>query len=298
MRVLNPVALTTPMVISSVAENDAPEWDATATYAAGQLVMKAATHRIYESVLGGNKGNDPTAAGTTQWLDTGPTNAWAMFDRAVGTDTIATGSIVLTLTPGTVSALAVLDTNAETVRVQMLVGGIAIYDRTMTANVSGGVIADWYDFFFSAIGRLDTLIFPDLPLYSTAQIVVTITGPDPNGPVDVGTLLVGTICELGSTEVGGSVGTLDFSVKTTDQFGVTDVVERPWSKQFQLKAMVDMSAVDGIQRTVAGLRAKPCLWIGEDGFDALAIYGFFKDFQIDLTLANIAYLSLTVEGLI
>ena len=297
MKVVSPTPLTTALLgNSSVPENDFAEWDATKVYGLSDRCIKAATHRVYQSAVANNKGADPASA--TSWTDQGPTNRWAMFDQVVGTSTSATGTITVTLAPGLAGALAVLDTNAESIRVQASIGGVTIYDRTQFTSKSGGVIADWYAYFTATIGKLETITFQDLPLAAAAQITVTITGPDPQGPVRVGTLLVGNTIDLGSTERGATVGMVDFSLKDKDAFGNTKVTPRGWSKQGQLRMQVDTDAVDGLQRSLAALRATPALWLGEEGFDSLAVYGFFKEWQIDLTLPNISYLSLTVEGLI
>ena len=46
------------------------------------------------------------------------------------------------------------------------------------------------------------------------------------------------------------------------------------------------------------MRAKPVVWIGDDGFDAMKIYGFVKEFSIDVAYETEAYCSLTVQGLV
>jgi hypothetical protein len=281
-----------------------PAYDPAATYAVGARVQDAALHRVLESVQAGNTGHALTDA--SWWLDVGPTNRWAMFDQAVGTRTTGAGTIDVTLAPGSVNALAISDTDAEQVRVRVSVGGTVIYDRFATTNVSGGVIADWYAYFTAPLGKLTTLLFLDLPLYPNAQIEVAIYGADPNGPVSAGTLMVGTLIDLGSTETAPTVGITDYSKKTTDDFGVTTIVQRSWAKKAQLKALVATDAVDGIQRSLASVRALPCLWIGEGGYDCLAIYGFFNDFSIELTVGmdsdtrsgGTSYVTLTIEGLI
>lgn len=298
MIVLPPVALTTAMLVaSSVPENDYAEWSSGHTYAQGERCIRAATHRIYESVAGGNLNHDPATDTTGAWINAGPTNAWAMFDQAVGTLTTANGSVTVTLAPGAVGMLAVLDTDAETVEVVVAAGGSTLYDVTQATNKSGGVIADWYDYFTAPIGKVSTLTFDGLPLYANAQITVTFTGADPNLPVNVGTLMVGTAVDLGLLEAEPTVSILDFSTKTTDTFGVTSVVPRAWSKQMQVKSRIDTGAVDGVQRALADVRAVPALWVAEEGYDALAVYGFYKDFSINLSDESSSYVSLTVEGL-
>ena len=62
MKAINPVALTTAMLAaSSVPENDYAEWSATTTYAKGGLVMRAALHQVFESVVAGNAADRPAA---------------------------------------------------------------------------------------------------------------------------------------------------------------------------------------------------------------------------------------------
>jgi hypothetical protein len=296
MKLVDPVTIGDAQFVSStVAEADNPAWSAATTYAANALVMRA--HRNWQSLIASNLNHDPVTS-PAQWTDMGPTNRFAMFDEAVGTATSGTGEIDVVLAPGPVNGLAVLDTNAETVTVSVTLSGTTIYSRTQTTNVSGSVIEDWYDYFFTPVGKLSTLTFLDLPSIPTAQVTVSIVGPDPHGPVKVGTLLVGNIVELGSTEVGAGVGITDYSVKTTSAFGGTTVAERAWAKRMTAKAMIDSTAVDGVQRALAAVRARPVLWIAEEGYDSLTVYGFFKDFSVDLTYPNISYVSFTIEGLI
>ena len=299
MKVIRPIVLTNDQLVSSsVAEIDYPVWSNSITYAVGERVMSVATHRHYASAIPSNGGHDPAVDDGTHWTDIGPTNRWAMFDQAVGTSTTKTGSIYVVLEPGSINAVAVVDTDAVMVAVTMSVGGTVIYSESKSTNVSGGVIADWSAYFFDEVGQAMATTFLDLPLYVSGSVAVTITGADPDGDVSVGTLIVGRAIDLGSTEVGPSIGILDFSRKETDDFGATTVVERAWAKRMTARSLIATSAVDGVQRQIAALRAKPALWIAEEGYDSLTVYGFFKDFSVDLELQNISYCSLTIEGLI
>ncbi len=298
MKVLIPTPATNATFVSStIAETDYTAWASGTTYALGARVISTTTHRIYESVAGSNVGHDPVTT-TGFWTDIGPTNRWAMLDQAVGTQSVGTGTIDVTLAPGRVDSLAVIDTTADTVQVIVTVDGTALFDQTRSTNAAGGVIADWYTYFTAETGRVNSLVIDGLPSYANAQVRVILTGDNPSGPVSAGTLLVGKSVSLGITEAGPSIGITDFSRKETDQFGVTTVVERSWAKRMTLRSLIETSAVDGIQRTLAGTRAKPALWIGEDGYDSLTVYGFFKDFSVDLALPTISYCSLSIEGLI
>jgi len=268
LQVLQPVTVTdSVLVASNVPENDAPEWAAGTTYPSGARVVKAATHRVYESLIAGNVGDDP-ADGSGKWLDAGPTNRWAMFDQALGTTTDAAGSIAVTVSAGAVDAVALLDVVGATVRVQA-----AGYDRTLPAGPG-------------------TITFLDLP-GTTGQVTVTIAG---SGQVSVGTLLIGTVAALGLTEASPTAAITDYSRKEVDDFGAVTVVQRAWAKKMTAAALIRSDAVDLVANRIAAVRARPSLWIGQAGLDSLTIYGFFKDFSIEVR-ENVSKLSLSIEGL-
>jgi predicted nucleic acid-binding Zn-ribbon protein len=269
LQVLQPATIAGgALVASTVPENDYPEWSAGTTYPLGARVIKAATHRIYESGSIGNVGNDPVGV-SGKWRDIGPTNRWAMFDQALGSTTEAAGQITVTLAEGTINAAALLDVKAATVRV--VANG---YDRTLAPNASG------------------TVTFLDMP-ETAGQVTVVITGPV---TVEVGTLLVGKLVGLGSTTDDAKAGITDFSRKEADEFGDIQVVERAWAKRMTLPAKLRRDAIDLVAGRIAAVRAKPSLWIGKEGMETLTVYGFFKDFSIAVD-TTICSLSLSIEGL-
>lgn len=253
------------LVSSSVPETDYPEWSGTASYGFRARVIKVSTHRIYESVADYNSGNDPATA-YDKWIDIGPTNRWAMFDESLGTATTAAGSIVVKL--ASASAVTLLDMVATDVRVQA-----TGYDQTQA--VSGGSVT-----------------FIDLPA-SSGQVTITVTG---TGQVSVGTLIGGTVALLGVTEASPTAGIRDFSRKEVDDFGEVSITERAWAKRMTARALIRTDEIDKVANRIAAVRAKPSLWIGDAGLNSLTIYGFFREFSIEVG-ETVSKLSLTIEGL-
>jgi hypothetical protein len=269
LQLLQPVLVTPArLAFTSVPEADYPGWAAGTTYPLGARVIQA--HRIYESAAAGNVGHDPVAQ-TGQWIDIAPTNRWAMFDQALGTATEATGSISVTINPGSpVNAVALLDVVGTSVRVQA-----SGYDRTVLLASQPG-----------------TVTFLDMPATS-GPVAVTISG---SGPVSVGTLLLGPLAGLGTTEAAPSAAIIDYSRKDTDEFGDVTVVERAWAKRMSVNALLRSDGLDDVASRITAVRARPSLWIGSDGVETLTIYGFFKTFSIEVGEA-VSRLSLEVEGL-
>ena len=266
---LNPVDVTSAMIVATnVPEADYPAWEAGTSYALGARVIKTATHRIYESAAIGNLGNDP-AGESGLWIDVGPTNRWAMFDQALGTATTRADGISITLAPGAIDALALLDVVGTSVRVQAPGG----YDQTIPVDAK-------------------STTFLDLPGV-VGNVIVTVSGA---GDVAVGTLLVGKVAELGITEESPTAGITDFSRKEVDDFGEATVVQRAWAKRMSTRALIRTDAIDLVADRIAAVRARPVLWIGDSGKDSLTIYGFFKDFSIEVG-ETISKVSLSIEGL-
>ncbi|WP_235530340.1 hypothetical protein, partial [Sphingomonas sp. Leaf62] len=264
LKMVRPLAMTDAVLTAtSVAENDAPAWVSTTTYTDGAKVRVG--HRVFESLAGGNVGNDPTGS-VGKWIDIGPTNRWAMFDQALGSATTAAAPIVVTLATGTANTIALLDVAGTTVHVQA-----QGYDRTL------------------AIGTA-AMVFSDLP---GGSVTVTIAG---GGSVSVGTLLVGHTVALGVTEASPTAGITDYSRKEVDDFGEVTIVQRAWSKRMQASARIRSDAVDTVFDRIAGVRATPTLWIGDEGNEALTIYGFFKEASIEVGEAT-SKLSLQIDGL-
>ncbi len=271
LKLLQPVTVDDDVLVSTnIPENDYPTWDVGAIYPLGGRVILTATHRVYESAAADNVGHDPSTS-PDLWLDVAPTNRWAMFDQALGSMAEQAGSIIVTLHPTTaVNAVALLDVTAATVRVQA-----AGYDQTRAPIATPGAVN-----------------FLDMPA-TGGPITVTIAGPD---IVSAGTLLIGRLLGLGVTEANPTAAITDYSRKETDDFGGVTLVERAWAKRMTVRGMIDTAAVDVVAGRIANVRATPCLWIGDDGLEALSIYGFFRDFSIEVGDA-VSTVALSVEGL-
>lgn len=299
LQLLQPLAMTDAILTaSSVAEDEYPAWAAGTTYPDGARVVAA--HRTFESLSAGNIGNVPADSPAT-WLDLGPTNRWAMFDQALGTATTAASGIALTLTPDAdVTGLALLDVTQGVVRVQA-----AGYDRTQGSEP--GKAVTFLDLSVGAGEAItvtlshdtfeEALVWDDDAAWSdTAAWADTVTVGGGAGPVAVGTFLLGSVVGLGVTEASPTASITDYSRKETDEFGEASVVERAWAKRMSVNALLRSDAVDLVAGRLETVRARPSLWIGDVGLDSLTIYGFFKDFSIEVG-ESVSKLALSVEGL-
>lgn len=299
MRVIPPIVITDAMLISSTApETDHAAWNAGTAYAVGDRVIRTATHRRYERLVAGTTPTAPEAD-PVNWLDLGPTNRWAMLDASVSTATAqGSGPLTVVLAPGLCNSLALMELTGQQAQINVTdgPGGPTVYSRTV--NLDRADINDWYAYFFEPNDQVAEVVLTDLPPYSAARITVSITG---GGAVGCGLLAVGTAQVLGDTEFGASAGITDYSRKETNEFGQTVLVRRAYSRRMSARALLPTAQIARVQRVLAELRATPCVWVGSldtDTFAPLVVWGFYRDFSINVAYPTRSHCTLDVEGLI
>lgn len=301
MRIIRPITIADADLTTSVAEDTSSAWNSGTTYADGDIIHLASTHRRYESLVGSNLNNNPATDDGTKWLDIGPTNRWAMFDTINSTATSDTDEINVTIAAtDRVDSVALLGLTAASVQIIAEYDASEVYNETYSLT-DIGVISDWYEYFFSEITFASDLIVTDLPRYGGMDVQIIITG---SGTVSCGTCIVGLARELGATVYGVRVGIIDYSRKQVDDFGNIVVVERPFSKRLDADVVIQgttsaevASKVDAIQKILAEYRASPVVWQASDAYGSTAVFGFFRSFDIEIAYALRSNLTLSIEGL-
>lgn len=303
MKFIKPTTIDNTVLISSNrAEDDYAAWASATTYGLGDHAISTALHRIYESVQAANLNHDPAGtAAAAWWLDIGPTNRWAMFDDVVGTVTERITPLTVEIAPGICNALALLDIDANTVEITITDGTAAtaiVFGETYDMG-DQALLESWYDYFFAPIDPRDTLIVEGLPPYNNAHITVTVSADSTAQTVGVGTLVIGSLVDLGQTLVAPSIGIIDYSRKQTDDFGAVSVVERSYAKKIEASFLVETRRLDYIARRLAEVRAAPVVWIADDRseYGSLVAFGFYRDWGINIKYADYAEAGIEIEGL-
>ncbi len=294
MKVVKPTPITSANLVTSTATEAYAEWSSVTAYVLNDRVILAASGRIYECVQAST--NNAPASSPLYWVDAGPTNKWAMFDDKISTQSAQATALTVVIKPGYVNSLAVFGLEGATLAVTVRDGlsGPVVY--TYTKDLDGTIIADWYQYYFEPSVQLADVVLTDLPPYGDAHITVAVGS---GGTAKCGILIAGTVYVLGETEFGATASIMDYSRKDTDAQGVTTFVKRAYSKRMSARSMLPNGQLNKVQRVLADLRATPCAWIGTDsaGFEPLTLFGFYRDFSIDVAYPAQSYCSLEVEGL-
>lgn len=289
MKLLLPFEIDDVSLAASNVVEDLPLYDIGTSYGLGDVVRDDTTHHKFESLEAANLGNALTDP--AKWLDLGPTNRWAMFDRKLGTVTENPDSIAVTLAVAErVTGLAAFGLLGSTVHIVITdpIEGV-VYDEEHDL-VDHSNVNDYWDYFFAPILRR-TELFVELPPYAGVDIDVTIEGE--SGTAKCGNLVIGELVELGDTEWGAGFGIIDYSRKEADDFGNVDLLERSFRSTNDLTVSVPRALVDEVGRVLTARRAKPTVFIGTDQFGSFFTYGFARDWRC--RIVNQPYGSLTIE---
>lgn len=297
MNVIQPTPVTNDVLASSTATETHAEYNAATTYALGNRVTLASTGKVYECIQAPSTGKDP-ATNDLWWSIVGPSNRMAMFDNAVGTSTTADADLTVVLRPGGVSGVALLELVGKQVSVVMkdAPGGATIYSKTVVLD--GTLIDSFYDWFYTEYAQLTDLVLTGLPVHFVSnELTISITG---SSEVACGVCQIGEVFELGRVQRGAAVGITDYSRKAVDEFGNYSITKRAFSKRADVQLVTDAGRFNQIFRTLAALRATPCIYVGSSaqGMEPLIVYGFYRDFSIDVAYPDHHLCNLSIEGLI
>ncbi len=283
-------------VFSNVPLDATAIYAAGTTYAAGNRVRIETTtvHKIYESLVAANVGNDPLTS-PTKWVFVYATNQFQMFDGSNSSQTTNAEVIaVMVSMTSLVDTIGTLNISASKIRiVQNTVDGVS-FDKTVNLTSTRG-ITDWYKWFWEPIVRSTDALIENLPKYNNSSVAITIYNPA--NTTKCGTCVLGFQTEIGTTQYSAKVGILDYSIKTKDAYGNYNMVPRAFSKINDFIVHVESNYVDQLQALLASYRSVPILYIGSNAYGSTMIFGYYKDFSIDIAYFSVSICTIKIEGL-
>lgn len=179
------------------------EWT-NAAWPAGSIVTRTDTQRVYRAAYDVPSGGVPpeeniAVAQLPFWVDTGPMNRMAMFDKVVKSQTVGpTGAdLVVVFKPGPITSLwlgNITYATAAHVVVKDKTGGAIVYDQHRELRKK--VTSNW-DWWFAPF-ELDTdASFAGIPAYRNCEVTLTL---ETGGTAAIGMAAAGKVDRWGCTE--------------------------------------------------------------------------------------------------
>lgn len=296
MRVIEPITLDDTIITTTVLEDDYPVWSP-GSYNQGDRVIKTNTHRIYEALS--TTTDDPEVgvdAVPPTWLDVGATRPFRMFDGLISSQSNSTTDVVVTIDSGRVlTTVAGFNIQGVTnINILLEEDTTERYNRDIPLNDESGVV-DWWTYYNEPISRAEEFQVTDLPSY-VGIITITFTVPT---EAFIGELISGIQIPLGIANYGSRLQLLDFSRKDRDEFGNFSITPRNTSKLVTFDVSIDKSKINYVFNKVSKLTTIPVVWVGtEEEDDPTLVYGYYRDFRINISSPTICDCSIEIEGLV
>ena len=266
------------------------EWAVGTTYSINAIVYYATNHKLYKSLANTNVGYTPGGAGNESWwLEWGATERWKPFDGVTGSQAEALQAgqtITWELDPGPFDSVAILNLEATSVTVTMTDVGGAGDPVVWTPDV-----VDDADLYITDVVKTN---FPST--YETPHLVIEITNTGETAKV--GEIVVGLKESIGTTRYNPSVSIIDYSIKEVDDFGNYTVLERAYSKRLTCETTIQNDQLDATYNILADYRARAAVWVGSETYASMIVYGFYKDFSIEIPYTAVSICTLEIEGLV
>lgn len=298
MYVQKPITVTDANLTTNIPEPDAGEtaYNAGTSYSIGDEVILTSTHRKYRSVQNSNTGHDPAADDGTWWVDIAPTNAWAMFDGIIGTQSTESTEIQISIDAGVyITGLAIFNVTAQTANVTVddpTDGEVYNHDIDMRDNSQ---VVDWFTYFIEPIVEKRRVALWDLPAYPNATVAITLGS---SGDVSVGECIFGQVMDLGVAQYGTGFQLLNFNVTERDAFGnIIRTTGRRTAKLGKYNIKTLSPRTEYVFNALDDLRDTACVWSGSTDDDKTLIYGYHSDARVNFSTPSLDDVSIEVEGL-
>jgi len=287
---------------SNLPDASASEYSATATYDVGSVVKVSSATPVhtYKSLISPNVGNAP-ATSKAAWEDLGPTNRWAMLDTMNSSQSTSSGSIVATVSGAMIDTVVLMNVVASRITIEQFYGNDLVEALTSSlVDLHTEDIVDWYSYFVTGLSVRSALVESGWRKLPYAVFRVTIYPL--TGQAACGMLVAGEKKQLGDTGFGVSAGILDYSRKSTDEFGNTYLSQGAYAKKASVPVQMDNANINDAYALLASVRSKPTLWNCNNndsgGFEPLLIFGFARDFGVVIPGPVVSDCNLEIEGLI
>jgi hypothetical protein len=271
----------------SVPEDDYPQW-AAGSYAIKYTCIVITDHAVYES-LADNNTTDPTGNfNPDKWALVGKTNAHKWTDDKISTQTVAPDSIVVEFDTKLSTSLAFLNTECATIKVEILVDGVVVWNQTKShwyRRVSG-----WYSYFMAKFYYQKIALFEHRPFFNS-KYRITLTGDI----CKLGMVCMGDLTFIGHTIVSPKTPFVDYSKYVADGWGETYLKVGSVADRFSGEVAVPTPNNEIVLDLLKSVRGKTSLYITKTGS---AIFGFAKEPTPSHDSGDFSIWQFNIEGVV
>jgi len=237
---------------------------------------------------------DP-ALSPTIWYPLGRVNQDRMFDAYTNTETVNSVDIVLDALGSDVDAIALFGLYASSVEIKIVSNLTLEILYSVYEDLEVFNITDWYEY-TRDIREYKKDFFVQLPMIFNVTITITITRR--GNLVKCAHFFLGQTKSLGCTQWGATVSRRSNITKERSVDGHVYLAQGISWKRMSVPVRVPTDNIDAVENRLSEIDGIPTLFIGddrEDNLKSMLVFGFFRDFDINIGIARGTY-TLEIEG--
>lgn len=241
------------------------------------------------------------------WTKIGSTNDWALFDDytntySVGTDTDDGTEIDITIRIDSADTISFFNLIGRTLELTLKSDDNTVLWNKII-NLIPNTSTSWFEYYFGGpadfISKDLFFILPS-PMYGN-KLNIKITS---SGICQLGMFKFGRSTFIGQTLYSPKFGIIDYSKKTTNDYGETSLSIGAYKKYCNIDLMVEKEDVDKVFTKLASFRGKSVVVVADNSdleveqFQSMLIFGFLNDWYITVEGPNYTVCTAEVTGLI
>lgn len=304
MKVMIPGAVS--LLSSNIPVTSYPEWAVGNNYTIGAIVSSSGASKGEFQALVANVGKSPedainvydaTKNPTGCWKFLGTQNRFRMFDQFLNTQATNVGTITMTvacygahaLHLGNLDAVDVVISVMDNDTAQIIEGPVTIGVITEPTTHEEYGYGDWID------ETQGNITYERTTLTRNISFVITING---SGMAKLGIFAAGMMRDIGSTQWGEELSSIDYSTVATDtSTGATYLSKGNSAKLLNPTLLSDTPQITAYYRSLDRIQGQPVVFIGE-AYEAFSVYGYLQKFRQTASNPTKTTISLDVIGLV
>lgn len=304
MKVMIPGAIT--LLSSNIPVTSYPAWAVGNNYIIGAIVSSSGASKGEFQALVANVGKSPedainiydaTKNPTGCWKFIGTQNRWKCFDQFLNTQASNTGTITMTVSCygahalylGNLDAIDVTISVMDNDTAEIIEGPVTIGVITEPTTHEEYGFGDWID------ETQGNITYERTTLTRNISFVITVNG---SGTAKLGIFAAGMVRDIGNTQWGSELSSIDFSTVVTDtSSGVTYLAKGNSAKLINPTLLSDTPQITAYYRSLDRVQGQAVVFIGE-AYEAFSVYGYLQKFNQTASNPVKTSTSLNVVGLI
>jgi hypothetical protein len=205
-----------------------------------------------------------------------------MFDAYLNTQTEFANLIQVEVTFNNCDRVALFNIEADSVDLELTDENSSTVVQTKTVDTTS---SEW--------------ILEEIYIYPNATLKITLNKS--GGTAKCGLCGIGVSTDVGATLYSPGIGFLDYSKKATNEFGQTYLNVGAWAKKPRIRTYIPFTAVDAVFNTLVAARGSLVMFEGnqgDSGYESLRVFGFIKDWDIQLDNPTVAWVTFDIQGVI